>query len=336
MTTAQVPSRLARVMYRSMLRASHNGRHPQVFGTAGAQAFLSQAADEHLALALPSTPRQVLQRVKAFFRQGKKDGVGRDGNFNNDNDDDMVGLCAPLQVLRQVQQDSVANQLDNNGSALLVFDYDGVAALPGEIVSFCFVEPRYVKLGVQVWQSQRRQFLLRPSPNSNTASLLQLQSHLVLPNYMVAVTCRAGPRVFIRATTQEHVEGKIHPVHAHKYNLHTASSILSTATEYCLCPDKDRIDGNGDFADTRQYILHLLHCILPYQDSDLRQTLLAFGLPPLQPEAFSFWVLRHVLAVDDVKGRLEWLHDCRSTTRRLDFLLHHLKDILDYQEKQAA
>ena len=120
---------------------------------------------------------------------------------------------------------------------------------------------------------------------------MQLQSHLVLPNDMVAVTAKAGPRIFVRETHDEDVQLQVHPEYAQAFDLHAASSLLTSATEYCLCPDKDHLASDAhDFVETRQYLLHLLHCILPYHDADLSETLRAFGLPPLQPEGFSYWV----------------------------------------------
>jgi hypothetical protein len=80
---------------------------------------------------------------------------------------------------------------------------------------------------------------------------------------------------------------------------------------------------------TRQYILDMFHCVLPNQgSSDLPETLNYFGMPPLEPEAFSFWVLRYVLPVDDVASRWKSEHDCRSTSERSKFVMEEVESII--------
>ena len=329
MTTPPIPSRLARVLYRSMLRASHRGRHPEVFSHNGAAVFNTQLTenDEHTAFSLPETPKQVRQRLKSWFHQSQETSVGLDKASGSDI------LTSPLEVLRHVQQQAsvLPRELDKS-KPLPIFDYNGVAALPGETIQFAFVEPRYLQLAVRVVQSPSRHFLLRPGPKASTATLLQIVSHIVLPNEMMAVACLGGSRIFIRQSESEEVEGDVDPRHAKMYGLSTEKT-LHTAKDFCLRPDTDAKD-ISNFQETRQYLLHLLQCILPHQGTTLTETLPTFGLPPLEPEAFSYWILRYVLAVDDVTGRLEWLHGCTSTRKRLDFLVRDFEDILDHHESQ--
>eukprot|EP00977_Amphora_coffeiformis_P014466 scaffold4059_cov177-Amphora_coffeaeformis.AAC.17 len=329
MATPQIPPRLARVLYRSMLRASHSGRHPEVFGYNGATAFNSQSAinDEDAAFALPETPKQVRQRIKSWFQQAQETPVSLDGTSDND------VLASPLEVLRHVrQQASVLPCAVDKSKPLPIFDYSGVAALPGETIQFAFVEPRYLQLALRVVQSESRHFLLRPGPEAGTATLLQIVSHIVLPNEMMAVACLGGPRIFVRQLESEEVEGDVDPYHAKIYGLSTEKT-LHTATDFCLRPDTDAKDVSN-FLETRQYLLHLLQCILPHQGTTLTETLPTFGLPPLEPEVFSYWILRYVLAVDDVNGRLEWLHGCTSTHKRLEVLVRDFEDILDHHESR--
>ena len=326
-----VPPRLARVLYRSMLRSSRMGADPHVWGKAGAQAFVRQAshADEHLAMALPNSPVLVRRRLKSWFREP----LSATRTVHDDPAAVGVDMDSPLETLRQSQNHASLLAMKHEGG-LPIFKYGGVAALPNETIHFCFVEPRYLQLATRVWQSSSRQFLLMAQPTDNTATLLRFQTHMVLPNRMVAVSCLGGPRVFIRDTTSEAVPGELDPYHASQFNLAQASNLLYTATDFDWCPDKDDIDP-ASFVETREYLLHLLHSILPLQESSLKRTLEAFGLPPLDPEGFSYWVLRHTLAANDVKSRIQWSHKCFSTTKRLDFLVDELENILEYQSQQA-
>jgi hypothetical protein len=90
------------------------------------------------------------------------------------------------------------------------------------------------------------------------------------------------------------------------------------------------------FFATRQYILNLVECILSFHGSDLGSVLVqtGFGLPPLDPEAFSFWALRFVLRKDDMEGRHFWLHNCHSTAERLQYAIIQMEDIVDAQTEQ--
>lgn len=332
MLAPEMPPRLARVLYRSMLRASHHGKHPEVFAHSGAAVFDTQVAvnDQHAVFALPATSKQVRQRLKSCFQLSHETQATLVDALGDDT------LASPLEVLRHTQQQAsvLPGELDPS-KPLPIFDYNGVAALPGETIQFAFVEPRYLQLAARVMQSKNRHFLLRPDPKASTATLLQIMSHIVLPNEMLAVCCLGGPRIFVRQVVSEEIEGDIDPCHAKMYKLSSENKTLHTATDFCLRPDTDA-QNISDFSETRQFLFHLLQCILPYQGTSLAETLPTFGLPPLEPEAFSYWILRYVLAVDDVESRLEWLHGCTCTHKRLEFLVRDFEDILDHQESQHA
>jgi hypothetical protein len=334
----KVPPRLARALYRSMLRCSFMGNQPGVFGAVGALAFARQAAleDEHLSVSLPQNSEQVRRRLKDWFQKPLTDETTLNENGHRD-DHDLLALSnldKPLETLRLVRKQASLLSISDD-VPLPIFEYDGVAALANETVNFCFVEPRYLELAARVWQSPSRQFLLKAKPGDDTATLLYLQSHMTLPNGMIAVSCLSGHRVLVHQVATEHVEGDVHPEHAAMFDLHKAPKTLHSAIKYSWCPDQDYIDPIT-FSQTRRYVLYLLHTILPYQGSTLLHTLGAFGLPPLDPEGFSFWALRHLLANDDADGRIEWTHNCMSTHQRLNFVVDELESILQYQARRAA
>ena len=102
---------------------------------------------------------------------------------------------------------------------------------------------------------------------------------------------------------------------------------FSQAAHYEVLKDVPPSDSPENIR-TRQYILDMFHIVLPNQDSSLPETLTYFGLPPLEPEAFSFWALRYVLPVDDVASRWRWAHECRNTAERMKFIMEEVESIL--------
>jgi hypothetical protein len=380
--------RLARALYRCCLRASHQGHYPQVFGTFGAHVFAEQTLhrQEHASLAVPSTPRQVRQRLRQCFQSH---------HHASDN---------ALQALRHMeeQQAMLPFATSSKKSPLPIFDYDGIAALPGERVQTLLLEPRYIHgLLPSVLASPSQQFVLRPNCKTSTGTVLKLLSHqhVVLPPHTtgttpaavenpsdhqppparipgVAVTCFAGSRVHIRQQEQVdcilcyHQEQKqpltsINSSSSNNSNSNsnsnsmdnqafdnqwditdgntksrpcwsTSTAPLAVAMDYQYQQDHDSSLSNNHYDDTRQYMLHLLQCVLAYHDSDLAETMVQtkFGLPPLQQEAFSYWALKFVLKSNNMSGRLYWLQNCHSTTERLNFIVHEIEAILDAQLEQ--
>jgi Lon protease-like protein len=318
--------KLSRALYRTFLRASHNGLHPEVFGRHGAAVLESQimAQEEHASLAIPSKPAQVRQRLKDYWR-----------NVNpNLNLKKAAHSDSPLMVLESVhQQESLLPTTGNSNSktALPIFDYDGVAALPGETTQMVFLEPRYLSLAASVLQEDSTgHFLMRASPKSSTATLVQMLSHLVLPTNMVAVACRGGARVHITQETSQQVPGELDPILAEKHKIDkTQANCLKMATNYEWKQDTS-CTTTAQLMHTRQYILDMLSVALPLQESALLTTLAQFGLPPLQPEPFSFWALRYVLAPNDVSSRLFWLQSTH-TADRMNYVVQELESILDQE-----
>lgn len=187
--------RLSRALFRSFLRACENGRHPEVFGRHGAAVFAAQvsAQQEHPPLALPHSAAQVRKRLKTCFRSA------------------AISEESPLGLLESVHRQATLVVCSKaRAAALPIFDYEGVAALPGEITQVVFLEPRYLALAEQVLGGDGL-FLMRPSARSRTATLTKLVSHLRLPGNRMAVACQGGTRVVVGEETRQQVEGDMDP-----------------------------------------------------------------------------------------------------------------------------
>ncbi|KAG7337727.1 hypothetical protein IV203_015467 [Nitzschia inconspicua] len=368
--------RLTRALYRSFLRASHVGKHPEVFGKHGAAVFAHHCNvhDDRVSLALPVDASQVRKILKGWFRRPSP----------ALNDDSLTNrLCReiksnPLDVLRQVHKQEVMlysptspspspiqNQLKKN--PLPIFDYDQLAALPGEQFQTLFLEPRYTEQLLPMLldsPSAISLFLLRSLKASSQATVVQLLSHQHVtlplnsigtsiesnndattgwePKRMfsgVAVTCVAGPRVVISKETIipmsiTDAQADCTEDEGNRFTCWSQSTApLFVAEDVQIAVDRDLPLVNPTILSTRHYILNLVERILAFYDSDLGDTLVqtGFGLPPLDPESFSFWALRFVLRRDDMKGRQFWMHNCHSTTERLQYVIIQLEAIVDAQ-----
>ena len=361
--------RLSRALYRSFLRVSENGKYPEVFGLHGAQIYQYQIEenDDHPSMAIPSTPRHVRQRIKKCFREG------------------TVLDDSPLEILRQANQRAalLVPSSDNNShddrnnqhglqhqyrtDVVPIFDYDRLSALPGESIHTMFLEPRYINcLLPHVQSSPTRQFLLRHSPESSTATILTLLSHKEVnffvepenPVVGIAVFARAGDTIEIIKQESESVSPDVlkqnnnddansntdvDNISVRNFAAWNTSTVpLSKATYWKYKKDHEACDNgssnnNNRNKNDRQYILNMMEQSLRHSSGkDLAETLAThpaeFGLPPLDVGSFSKWALRLVLANDDVEGRQYWLHSCQSTTKRMEFVIKAVEDILEAQQ----
>lgn len=384
--------RLSRALYRNFLRASHHGKHPEVFGRHGAAVFAHQCHinKEHPSLALPSNPSQVRERLKEWFRHPPEMKVSYDTGGPT-NDLLTQAKATPLAVMRKANElEALISNMQqihhDNKLPLPIFEYDQIAALPGEQLETLFLEPRYVD-GLLPFllesTSSQRQFLLRANKHATSATVLTLLSHqyVTLPANTVgmgasgddrrngnddmqqesarqrmisgvAVNCLAGSRVSIIQDEDIHGFSKqqtiddllqiidgTHNQQAKQHCWSESSAPLSMATKVEPHGDTDSMSQSCNalhFEETRQHILNLIECVMSFHDKDLAETLIdtGFGLPPLEPEAISFWALRFVLTREDMPGRHFWLHNCQSTTERLQYVVLQIEAILDAQEEQ--
>jgi hypothetical protein len=167
-----------------------------------------------------------------------------------------------------------------------------------------------------------------------------------------AVYCRAGATVEI---IQQEYESLIPDVLEHTDSANRNTDIdnisvrnysawngntapLSKATYWKYKNDHEDCDNNHNNKNaSRQYLLNMMEQSLRHSsEKNLSETLAThpaeFGLPPLDVGSFSKWALRLVLANDDVEGRQYWLHSCQSTTKRMEFVIKAVEDILEAQQ----
>jgi len=100
--------------------------------------------------------------------------------------------------------------------------------------------------------------------------------------------------------------------------------------EYELKED-DVPEDSADYGIPKRYgDLHGMRrgCIDLLLDATTITNLASVSMPPLDPEAFSFWALRFVLGDADVSARMKWLA-CRSTSRRLLFVIDLLESFAE-------
>ncbi|KAG7354830.1 hypothetical protein IV203_004186 [Nitzschia inconspicua] len=345
--------RLTRALYRSFLRASHGGQHPEVFGKHGAAVFAHHCNvyDDHVSFALPVDASQVRKILKGWFRRPSPTLTVNDDSLTN-------RLCReiksnPLDVLRQVHKQEVMlysptspspspiqNQLKKN--PLPIFDYDQLAALPGEQFQTLFLEPPSSQATVVQLLSHQHVTLpvnsIGTSIESNNDATTGFEPKRMFSG--VAVSCVAGPRVVISKETIipmsiTDAQADCTEDEGNRLTCWSQSTApLFVAEDVQIAVDRDLPLGNPmTILSTRHYILNLVERILVFYDSDLGDTLVqtGFGLPPLDPESFSFWALRFVLRRDDMKGRQFWMHNCHSTTERLQYVIIQLEAIVDAQ-----
>lgn len=359
--------RLAKALFRSLLRASGRGEHPEVFGAYGAAVFARQVDDshEHVSMALPAKAEHVRERLKSWFRRSPPH---QQGTVATNSEIHRIEK-APLDVLRQITSRSTSLSTTVPDEGLPIFDYEGIIPLPGERVHTLFLEPRYLDTLLNlVLESSSRKFLIRANPSSTSATLLALTnyehvrplaSRIVGGNATknvehseersrrvdgVAVTALAGPTIQVQRTRNISVphtsfapkEGTAAKTESRCWN--TSTKPLSVATQYNFRRD-NLIQQPDEFnhqiaTELRQYILNILQFAVGIHGLCFEKTLVEteFGLPPLDIESFSCWALKFVLQADDLEARERWLHGCTSSMERLKFIVQEVEDILEANE----
>ncbi len=199
-----------------------------------------------------------------------------------------------------------------------MFVFAGSAPLCGESVQYTFFEPRYLLLASEV-TARQGYFLVRSSPH--VSMLLRVVEHAQSPvSQQISVRCLAGPRVTLSNEMSVAVDdggrGNSEPLLRAEFawvqDVPAASVQPST-------PKGESDPSGSHLSSLRDDCLSLLLSAMP------RELVLSQpeGLPPLDPERFSFWALRFVLHPKDVDARRQMLL-LRSTAARL----LHVKEIL--------
>jgi hypothetical protein len=250
---------------------------------------------------MPSSSAHVRQRLKTWFHNPQLE---------------LLESASPLRALPQILLQADALKLQTNAEAakpsLHILESKTIGALTGEYLQFCLTNLDEIDLILSVASGTgSKRFLLRQSTGRDTAIELKVLSHQTTPDHGLVVACLAGSRVKLDLDGVVYCGGV---AIANRYEL--------------LLDNRAQPDATND-RHARQYILDMLHCVLPNQNTDLAETLKYFGLPPLDPEPFSFWALRYVLPVNDVASRWKWAHECFSTAQRLNFIMEEVESILD-------
>ena len=184
------PPALLRLVYRAMLRASANGRCPEVFGEFAAPWTSGGTV-------LPRCPSDVRQTMRKAFATPPPAAATEDNDDNSHSDAGSTDLFATLRRANQLSDVLTPRTLPEH---LPVFEFSGSTALPGEVVEFNFFEPRYVHMAREAVSSGgSRHFVLRGFFQSllddgvnELAILLKIIDHRELGNGNVAVQCIAG------------------------------------------------------------------------------------------------------------------------------------------------
>jgi hypothetical protein len=314
---SSVQRQVARVVYRSLLRTSVHGTFPELFG-----AFANKFSS------LPSKPNQVRLGLKEIFRQEPQH---------------TTTLFAALRRVNELS--SILNpQQAWMPASLPIFDFNNSAAVTGEELQFTLFEPRYKYL---VKEAMNRRpddahhpgghglFLLRArpfldeNPKFELVVLMKILQHTDLDGENIGIQCVAGPRV--QVMQQENVDMDGAPPLKMATGL-TIDQDDDDSEDHNVVVDgeKEQITNDNDDDDEsieslRARCLQLLSQVTPLEN------ILRIGLPPIDPERFSFWLLRFVLAHNDVSSRHKWLA-CRSTRRRLHFVHGLLDKLLAFQK----
>mmetsp|Transcript_14758 Transcript_14758/g.21769 ORF Transcript_14758/g.21769 Transcript_14758/m.21769 type:complete len:318 (-) Transcript_14758:852-1805(-) len=304
------PKKVIQVVYRLLLKACENGAKPEVFGKLGSDALWSYWKDKTKggaddAQIFPSTPEQVRKLLRRGFEL--------DSSTKNDG---MWGQrqADPIAALRQVNERSYIlfpPESELSKAGIPVFDYYSSAALKGEELSLNFFEPRYLKL-VREAMAGNGWFILRGRQILDTdgivsASVLMKITEHATDGRNSFIQCTAGPR--IRVLEQEEV-----PV------VEENAPPMIRATHVVFYQDKDDCH-LSTLESMRSKCLDLIFAVQP------PKIVIYHGPPPLDPENFSFWVLRFI--IDDAESKHEWL-TCHSTSQRLQFALA----MLQHQDQQ--
>lgn len=311
------PNKLIKVVYRSLLKACNNGAKPEVFGEYGSAALLRYWKDNKTTfggsndqISFPSTTDQVRRIIRHEFREE---------SFQKSIDKKRLRQDDPIAALRYVNELSYIlfpPESDLSRAGIPIFDYSSSASFTGETLHFNFFEPRYLKLVQEAmagngWFILRAQQILDTDDQDDQLSgsiLMKITEHNTMQRN-VFVQCVAGPRV--RVLQQEEVPIQNESVTAAPKEYVPPPMIRATHLVF----HRDHEDPNAlDLMQSiRAKCLDALLAVTPLK------IVLSQGLPPLDPENFSFWVLRFLL--EDTYAKHEWLTRQCSTSQRLLFAL---------------
>ena len=345
-----------RTLYRALLRATAYGKRPEVLGPFGSlHAYINSGQNNPRKLSpVPRTSKEVKDHLKFSFTN----------SLANSKDESESELFNGFSVLRAANK-NVSYMYPPNGieyNTLGIFDFNSTSLFPNESASFNFFEPRYLMMAKEAIHERDSWFILRGTvpaefdDGMEQASILcQISEHKEMDDGRnIFVKVIAGQRVDVIDEIEEetNIEGS-HP--------------LAKATSYeLICDTYDAFDTDEATQNLVNTVLsHLIDIEIlieqvlrnsrgnseqcneegKEEDDDsmenelndfwkrraIRNLTLRSGLPPIDPERFSFWAISYLSGrttqADGAKQRLSWLA-CRSTSHRL----RHCITILEKQK----
>lgn len=294
---------VARSVYRSLMRLSDKGAHPEVIP------WRALPDAREALLAGYHSPSNFLRH--SFLAASKWQ--RRQANADEDWSDPFVVLrhaAALKQALRPADVPELLPALTEHGRCIL----------PGEKCRFVMWSAKDVLLAQVAAESGGRFVHVADSPGSTVGSVLSIQSAKLLPFGRIVLDCIAGPRRRIEARRltavdvetrgeeiQDYVGGRSTRRDAQEEVLHVVTSTCVDDPVVCTH------DASATEALRRELSARLL------QPSCSRALQIVGIVPPLHcAERLSFFLCGLVLRGDDVRRRLAVMAT-RSTQRRLEF-----------------
>lgn len=316
------PPPVLRVLYRSILRTTQNGRYPELLGPYGYKAWSVLTTEDNAkktTIAVKSLPKDPTA-VRSLLHQAFESHPLVKGEQPDEKHGRLANID-PFDLLRQSAVLSSIAAAPNNTELpprLAIFDYPPSTLLPWEQTVFNFFEPRYRRLAKDAVVpdndgTSRGYFILRAG-KGGVSSLMKILRHEEMPNGNIETLCISGPRLAISEEDSIDVIGSSHP--------------LAIAKSFDIVRDEE-LGGESQLEalDLREQCIELISGVYEPFDQILEER----GLPPVDLEAFSFWALHLLLAaqngaVSDARARQQWL-ECKSTKKRLSFVVKNLRHL---------
>ena len=350
-----------RTIYRALLRATANGKRPEVLGFFGSlHAYINSGISS--LPAHPTTPSTVRDHLQFSFRSSVPS-TAEDANDSHELFDGFAALrCAN-------EHTKVMYPLLDPSWSLGIFDFSATALLPNEDAPFNFFEPRYKAMAMDAIENHNGWFILRGAVPTQfddgleSASVLcRIHEHVETPEgNNIFVKVMAGPRVQVMEEMEE-MEEAMMDQRSNSLPLARASAfemvqdtfdafdtteniqelmhdvmqqlVAITVLSESLKRKEQMKDGNARGDQGSDQALEMDSSLAEFWERRAIQKITQNGLPPLDPEKFSFWALTLCLGQktrpEGVQQRLSWLA-CTSTAYRL----RHCISVLEKQQSNT-
>jgi len=332
-------SALNRHLYRSLLRATSNGKRPECILWPYFRAAEQSAP-------LPRTARCVRRLLRKSFDSVAAPPIDAFDVLRHANQLSHALRPMPMPPTGSSSSSSSSNSSSSSSSSdslLPAFCFRSHALLPGERAEFVFFEPRYVALAEEALASEGKHYLHVPRDTlargeEATATVCTIVEHARLPDGRIAVEVVAGGRA--RALCQEEVavaEGAppLPRCAAEPFGDGDVAAVPAAAA----AGGGSSSPGDGGDDDEAAASLRLTamqrECfgLLDRLITPASSVCARSGLPPLCPELFSLWSCHLLLHQGDTPSRVGWL-ECDSTAKRMHFVHEMLRALVDARERE--